>query len=1042
MLQVYPQLREVSQLGEALLREHEAQHHSWSAPSSRYARLLTPHSAEHLARAAQLYGLRSFEESELVPPLRTALVALDPWPERGSDNPFVWDDGLAFVGLTASFIANGDLLVPLLTQWEDDTEPLPLIESVVDTLLSRAGGEREQALITAKRLLSTRQTPGSQAWRDLGRPWLEPLLELGVVRVDEALKYALTTRGAALAARWRETPMPVEQRLSEALAEDWVVALGQTPREPTDDELLAMLAGCPNFGGPGERVARLEELALWAQATWIRTNPGVCASAATLRRLIGQVGFAERAGVLLGSGLMSYESFVRWTNPDEILSPRHIADEAGQPSLLAADDSLRALHTRSFGEVEELVGAPTLPPSERPLEHNDHAYPRLAESKPELDVAHVADNPPVLAALHVRAWRRYARTLLETPGAFALGGPNLWLRQLDELLADPAAQHLLSTWRKEEHWTRSADVWCVQATLLAGLVELKNVPSVRKLPEALPFLSLLHRWQDTQADIVHVRVLGVESRRCLGALQRALLTVIRDWLRGEGGRSALEEWPEIRRVTRWLLADAALLGGHSRETLIAALSSSSTDLEPLAALLAPQRGRTWEAVETFPLLGEGLNEDLLRRVQDAVKGSFTDRMNFQLEAVNDADSTVGGGQRAWRATARIEAPSEERAREEAVLLFESARARARHVLAREGIWNPRVTQSDQPAHKLQIVPEGGDALHEPPLRTATAHRAYADHEPPDPQPLGILPARPCVEIPANYVDFDDALLSLSRANEGDGGDTATQITLIWVALERLQPSQDRDRAAKVQQRASRLLARAQLAAECGDVLRRAYAALHEATLANTSPSPEALRVWRSLRGPEEEGRYAALGHALASSREQLFGAPLLVNDEEAMRSLAQLRAESSNEGDASAPLNVLIRIAEDFDPALALDLRALSKDLSTPKELARRLRAERLLIAGAIHRAYRVRNRLVHASDTGLGEDRVLFAELRDHLIPKVDSLVIALMHPRCAGLSLAERWALAQERLDRSELFAEEKDGKSVGVPDLLARSAWGTPD
>lgn len=1078
-------------LGEALLRDYEAAHHAWTAPGSRFARALTRRSSEDIARSANLYGLELPEDRDLVPPIRAALLALDPWPDGGSDDPFVWDDGLAFVGLTALFSANGDVLVPLLSCWEDGAEPLPLLASVVETLLSTQGGERAQGLVTARRFLDARQANPSDAWKHVGRPWLEPLVELGLLRADAALQYVLTPRGVALAARWREAPMSTDQRLRETLAEDWVSALGQTPREPTDEELFAALSACPNFSEHGRRLARLEELALWAQATWIRTAPGVCASAPTLLRLIGRVGFAERAGVELGSGLMSYETFLRWTGPTQAPSTEDAPhedelDEGHAASSLSALDS-PAVTPDEAGKTDVADA------TERSIEPLPDGHVAAANLAPPLPVG--GDGAPAAPPeRHFLAWRSYALSLLETKGALAMGGPRLWLRQLGELIGDPAAAHLVQAWRKEELWPRDDETWGVQATLLAGLVELRHVPIARKLPAARTFLDLLKRWQDTQADLARVRALLHECERGLDALNAALLGELGEWLAEPTRRSTAERWPDIRRITRWILADAALLGGHRREELRGELRRlEPASFEDLARHLTRRPARRWQATQTFLLLGEGLTRAHLDRARDEVVQGLASRASgapvmtldaAQRPARDEPDSNTPAAPLNWRLIieASIEASSDDHARQEASLLFAQIRARTRHLLAIYGAVWPQVQPGGDPGEALEVVLETQEA----PIQRSQDHerrRESSGRAAPNSVELGFVAAPHPVD-PGAYAHFDDALLSLARASESEGGEAeAAQLTWIWVALERLQLAMERGRAGEVLLSASLLMARLAFAAEAGELLRKAAAALHEAALVGAPQSEGALNLWQQLYGDEEAQRYREAGTVLLRPRDQLFGTPLAVNDEEALVRLANLSSRAPRDSSGrSDPLGELANLVEPRDPQLAMDLRAFGRDLHSEKSLLSRLRAERLLIAGALHRAYRVRNRMVHASDTGLGEDRELFAELRRHLIPKVDRLIAALSHPRCEGLGLAERWALVQERLDRvklrdderpkdergknknrpndagdegTELGAPQRGGASstpaenakqnepkVTLPDLLARSAWGTSD
>ena len=1061
-------VRGAKPLGAELLRRHEAEHHAWVAPASRFTRGLTEYSAEPIARAAQLYGLEIPEDSEFVPPLRAVLITLDPWPNGDSANPFVWDNGLAFVGLTASLAANGDLLIPLLSAWEDGSEPLPLLASVVDELLARSDVEHDQGLISAKKQLDTRHAPGSRAWKRVGRPWLEPLVELGLLRADAALHYALTPRGAALAARWRATPMPVEQRLIESLAEDWVFALGHTPREPTDEELLATLAACPNFGEPGERVARLEELAFWAQATWIRSAPGACASEPTLRRLLGRVGFAERAGVMFASGLMSYESYLRWTGPVEVAPPPCTPSQEDAPSesLGLAEGAPPATDARAYAEGdvpldEVLRAAPSEPPS--PISARGDAI--------ELE--------PATLPSHFLAWRSYAIMLLETPGALAMGGPRLWLRQLGELLSDPAASHLIQDWRKESQWPRSDDGkngkrgnagndanhgWIVEATLLAGLVELRNIKLARDLAPAHIFLDLLERWQNEQADLNRVRVLRSECERSLDDLQRSLLDVLRRWLQGEGQISDLNEWPNIRRITRWILADAALLGGHSRDALADAMQGlTPAAFDAFASGLTQRSKLRWVATQTVYPLGEGLSVALFKKTREDLTQGFAWRRDVDLKVQPggpNLEQTFGwpgstqlgadaGAERIaaspdekrWTIEASIEASSEERAREQAVLLFSQVRARARLLLTLHGASSPQVHQGQARGEQLALTTDGAEQVEERP--SSVGHGEGGDRKAPNPVELGFEVAPPPVD-PEAYALFDDALLSLARAAEGEGPEsTATQLTLIWVALEHLLPDAGRGRAGRVQEIASRLMARLALANEAGGLLRRTLAVMHEVTLSASTPDQETLDLWRVLYGEEVAQRYRDARPMLPQHRARLFGEALKVNDEDALVRLAKLaQAAPKDTNNRSEPLGELAKLVERQDALLALDLRALGRDLLTDSSLRTRLQAERLLLAGAMQRAYRARNRLVHASDTGLGEDRSLFVELRDHLIHKVDRLILALTHPRCRGMTLPDRWAVVQERLDRVQKRKDEKDGKAVTLPDLLARSAWGTSD
>lgn len=992
------------ELAEALIRGFQQER--WPFADSKYSRALTERSSEHIARMAPLYGLVHPSDPTALTPLCAVMMAQDRWPEGGEQNPMEWDDGLGYLGFWGLFYAHGDVLLPLLSSWQRQSSAGELLHQVVEQLGKRRDAEECDALQSFRAQSLRHGTASGMFWRDLGRPWLEPLIDFGLARHQESTGYMLTERGERLAACWRSGPVRVEEHLRGGLAADWVRALGRTPRPPSEPELRQVLADCPSLvqDSGSLKAARLSDLAMWAQVQWIREGGGVCLDEATLLALLGRPGFAASAGIQLASGLVGYETWVRWTG-----TPRWEPEaSAGPVEALAEAPGL----SEPGPGVEVVVSPPGLDT-------------QTAETRP-------APPPPVeRVPVHYRALRLFVQRELQRPGVLALGGPALWLRQLGELLTEADAG-LLKSWREDSAWKK---VSSVDSPLVTGLVQFTELFAGRIEPQVCAMLDLLQRWRDTSVPKARVTVLLHEAEEGLETLHTLLQQEVARWLEtpAREQRKIHEGWSRVAQITRWLLADAVLSGGGDRWALRGApdrLWDTKLPIRPTRAT-----ARRWVAEQVLELAAVGHRGQALGRLLHELRVQHNNEQSALQVLEQDPPRIL------LQVSVHVEVSSHVQAWDQGVRQIERLKARVRHELVRHGHLGVWLRPADGDQGKLEVNLEDDPPVPPP----AGPETKELEHEPQDRgEAVGFRRKIP----PCAFPDEADparepilsALVSLDRARADlDRAPDPRMVTQLWVAVEQLTPTPESggSRAVEGQQQVSELMARLALASAAGDTLRAALAALHPLAL-GVGPE-QALGFIDRIAGQDVAERYRRGAGAALSTYTALHGTGAEWLDEDALVLLAELATEAGAVGEAQgAPertqLAALAALVEVNDPLAAMELRSFAVSLKDQCALEKRLAQEHQQAAGVLLRAYRVRNVAVHSSYAGLGDDVGLYRELAEQLLPRLDEVVVAVQHPRCDRLDLPHRWQRVKERLGR---LTQKRE---LSVAERCRRSAWGT--
>ena len=959
-------------LAQALLSRHYQDAVGWTVHYSHYELRLTGETAPHIAQMAQLYGL-----SAGGPPSRLcrAWVAADPWP-WDQPNPMNWDCGTGFLGFTALMMAHGDLVLPLLRDWSELLPPqVQVIRAAHRLLDSLPSVTQASYLRTALENLHGPTGPGA---KNVLRPWLEPLLDLELLSSPARGAYQLAPRGVGLQHFFQSPPA----RLSLdplPLHEAWVWALGYTPRAPTDAEIAEMLSEAARRFPVDQRNLDLQELALWAQAHWCRSAPGVALGAMQLRSRIGRPGFAKSVGVVLLPGVLPDSTFVSWLSGEGAIYSAHSGSNL---------DLTPALQRLDTAPEDPLPAAQSAPPSPR--------SPRLL------------------------AWQELVQDLLRSPGALACGGPDLALRRARALLSAPPG--LLKSWREDKAWaTEIKDHNSPHSPfvpLLSSLSELLSLSDLNKLlgnKDLGCFQDFVQRWRDVSASPERVRALHRTCEAALARLQAVLIEDLATWL---SATDAPEAWPQQQLVTTMLLADAVLLYGHAPQELARSLCTGSGD-SPREALGALLGARSSKYIYGDQLLVVGLRVLDKAHVDDTLTHLQSDAVKITLKQASDPTAMPAATLRC-EVQVRLSASSSGQARHLGRAALERFCSRARfwmstqHDRATEWSLDPDAAEPDCTLVDSEEMPQIPSPLPE----TRPEEGPEGDR--------GFCRKRPSLDLSALDL-LDDPLLALNQAALNAQESIESRLTLLWVSLENLLPSAQENRAAEVQLRASELLARLALSQEAGALLRRVLGALYERMFA-VSPDPKLYLCWERLRGPEETSLLRERAGTLAIPPRTLLGEACQLSDEGCLQTLLALDKTDKD---------LLFQTLLPLNPRVALDLDACWT-ATQKRNLKVRLRQERLRAAGALAQTYRVRNRMVHECTVHIGAERDALEALRQYLLPGVEALIQALMHPRVEGLPLTERWAHIQEQLsclwinqDRSPLsLIQASDWTSLSPP------------